>query len=300
MACLIRTAAAQYPIEELTSFRAFEDKLARWVSEAADAGAGLLVFPEYAALELARIAGRDVSSDLRASADALQFYLGDYDAIHAALSQDYGVFILAGSAPVKLIDGRFMNRARIFAPTGACAYQQKLMTTRFEADELGISACSGLCVFDTGIAKLGVAICYDAEFPLIVRALAEAGAEILLVPSCTDTLSGYHRVKSACAARAIENQIYVVQSVTVGNAPWSAALDINTGAAAIFAPPDPGIASDGILTQGELDAPRWVYADIDLDALAQVRADGEVLNAKDWNLQPGAHPLPRVRTIGLD
>jgi predicted amidohydrolase len=299
MARHIRVAAAQYPVEELTSFAAFEAKLSRWVSQAAAEDAKLLVFPEYAALELAPVAGPQISRDLHGSLRALQSYIEDYDAAYASLSKHYGVYILAGSAPIRLADGRFVNQARLFAPGGASGVQQKHIMTRFEAEDWGIKPGTGLCVFDIGIAKLGIAICYDAEFPLIVRALAEAGAEILLVPSCTDTLSGYHRVRSACAARALENQFYAIQSPTAGEAPWSAALDVNLGAAAVFAPPDWAVSANGILIEGPLNVPQWIYADLDLDALARVREDGEVLNSKCWSLQPGAAALPRAKVVKL-
>jgi predicted amidohydrolase len=297
---MIRAAAAQYPIEELTSFPAFENKLSRWVQQAVAHGAQLLVFPEYAAMELARLAGRHISRDLRGSIEALQYYIGEYEAAYAGLAKRYGVFILAGSAPISLIDGRIVNRARFFTPKAATGFQQKHIMTRFEAEDWGISASAGLCVFDIGVVKLGIAICYDVEFPLIVRALAEAGAEILLVPSCTDTLSGYYRVRHACAARALENQIYTVQSVNVGEAAWSAVLDTNTGAAGFFAPPDRRFPPDGILAQGVLGASQWVYADLDLDLLSEVRKDGEVLNSKNWDLQPGAPVLPKAKLVTFD
>ena len=58
--------------------------------------------------------------------------------------------------------------------------------TRFKGEEWGISPSAGLCVFDIGSAKIGIAICYNSEFPLIARALAESGAEILIVPSCAE------------------------------------------------------------------------------------------------------------------
>ncbi len=182
MARIVRVAAAQYPVEEIASAAAFEAKLSRWVEQAAAKGAQLLVFPEYAAMELVRIAGLAVASDMRASIEALQSYIGDYEAAYAQLSRRHGVFILAGSAPIRLADGRYVNQARLFGPKGGSVLQQKNMMTRFEAEKWGISANSGLCVFDIGIAKVGVAICYDAEFPLIPRALAEGGAEICSSP----------------------------------------------------------------------------------------------------------------------
>ena len=118
---------------------------------------------------------------------------------------------------------------------------------------------------------------------LLVRRLVAAGADVILVPSCTDTLAGYWRVRVACAARALENQCYVVQAPTVGFAPWAPAVDENHGAAAIYAPPDRGLPDDGVVAIGELDAPAWVYADLDPALLAAVRADGQVLNHRDWD-----------------
>jgi predicted amidohydrolase len=170
---------------------------------------------------------------------------------------------------------------------------------RFEGEEWGISPSAGLCVFDIGIAKIGIAICYDAEFPLIARSLAESGAEILIVPSCTESLAGYYRVRHACAARSLENQIYVVQSPTVGEAPWSVAVDVNVGAAGFFAPPDHRVPADGVLALGALNQAQWVYVTLDLDLLAEVRKDGDVLNARDWPLQPGAPVLPRAKLVTL-
>jgi predicted amidohydrolase len=296
---VIRVAAAQYNFDEITNFAAFEDKLAQWVQQAVAHGAQLLVFPEYAAMELARIAGRQISLDLHASIEALQYHIGHYEAAYAELAKRYGVFILAGSAPTRLADGRFVNRAQFFSPKGHSGFQQKHIMTRFEAEQWGISASAGLCIFDIGVAKIGIAICYDSEFPLIARALAEGGADILIVPSCTESLAGYYRVKHACAARALENQMYVIQSPTVGEAPWTVCIDINVGAAGFFAPPDNRFPADGVLAQGTLNKAEWVYADLDLDLIAEVRNDGDVLNSRDWSLQPGAPVLPRPKIVSL-
>ena len=50
--------------------------------------------------------------------------------------------------------------------------------TRFEREEWDVRAAPGLRLFDTAIGRLGILICYDSEFALPARALAEAGAEI--------------------------------------------------------------------------------------------------------------------------
>jgi predicted amidohydrolase len=75
-----------------------------------------------------------------------------------------------------------VNRARFFAPDGSRAYQDKQIMTRFERYEWGIVSGEGLRVFETALGRLGILICYDAEFPLLARALVEAGIDILMVP----------------------------------------------------------------------------------------------------------------------
>ncbi|HEX4423489.1 MAG TPA: hypothetical protein VH165_36520 [Kofleriaceae bacterium] len=118
------------------------------------------------------------------------------------------------------------------------------------------------------------------------------------MPSCTDTAAGYHRVRVACQARALENQCYVVQAPTVGVAPWSIAVDDNVGAAGVFAPPDRGLPDDGVVAIGAYSEPGWVVAELELDALARVRADGQVLGHRDWD-RP-AHLAADVRVVTLD
>ena len=155
----------------------------------------------------------------------------------------------------------------------------------------GVVPGSTLKVFDTELGRIGVAICYDCEFPLLVRAQAEAGAELILIPSCTERLAGFHRVRAGAVARALENQIATVTSPTIGNAPWSPAVDHNTGAAGFFAPPEAQIAETGVLAEGQINEPGWVETTIDLAALRQIRDTGETRNHTDWHRQPGASAL---------
>jgi predicted amidohydrolase len=89
---------------------------------------------------------------------------------------------------------------------------------------------------------------------MLARKQVEAGANLILVPSCTHTLAGYHRVKIGCQARALENQCYVVQSPIVGIASWSEAVDVSIVAAAIYTPVDREFPDNGILAIGELNA----------------------------------------------
>lgn len=283
----MRVAAAAYPMEALDNWPDYESKMLRWVSEAAQNGAELLVFPEYAALELAALQGRAVAGDLEKSLRAVDEILPQVDALHAALAQIYDLHILAASAPVfdPATAPRPVNCARLFTPTGQMAAQDKQIMTRFERDPWNVVPGSGLRVFDTALGKIAILICYDAEFPLLGRAVAEA--DVILVPSCTDSLQGYHRVRIGAQARALENQCVTVMASTVGACDWSSAVDENIGAGGVFGPPDTGFAEDGVLALGGLNTPGWTYADVDLDKIKQVRTQGAQQNRAHWNDQKG-------------
>jgi predicted amidohydrolase len=286
MSRIVRVAAAQYDIGFFSDWADYEAKLIRWVDEAAPK-ADLLLFPEYGAMELASLLPEPVRNDLAGQIVAMQDYLPRFIALHQSLATRHRIHLLAASFPVQLEPGRFCNRAHIFLPDGRIRWQDKLTMTRFEHEQWGISAGAPARVFETAIGTLGIAICYDAEFPTLVRAQVEAGAEIILVPSCTDGLAGYHRVRIGCQARALENQCVVIQSPTVGEAPWSEAVDVNVGAAGVFVPPDRGLPADGVLAAGHLNTPQWLFAEINLATLADIRLNGQVLNHRDWPPTPG-------------
>lgn len=281
---MVIVAAAQYPIDRFSCWEEYEVKLTVWVESACAKGAKLLVFPEYGAMELASL-DPATTGDLFGSLAAVSDLLPRADALHAALAARHGVTILAASAPCAIDDGRYVNRARLFGPEGLIGFQDKLIMTRFENEIWDVTAGQGVSVFDTQIGRIGIAICYDSEFPLIARAMIEAGAEIILVPSCTDSLHGYWRVRLGAQARALEGQCYVIQSPTVGLAPWSPAVDENHGAAAVYGPPDVGFPEDGVVAIGRLDEPEWVFAEIDCDKVTAARAEGQVLNVRDWTRQ---------------
>jgi predicted amidohydrolase len=292
-------AAAQYPIDRFRAFADYEIKITRWVSDAAGRGARLIVFPEYGAMELASLAGAETARDLKRSIEVMQDFLPAAQDLHRNLATQHQLYICAASAPMRQGDGTFRNTARLYAPSGKIGAQEKRVMTRFERDDWRIAPGEGLNVFETSLGKIGIAICYDAEFPLLVRALAEGGAEVILVPSCTDAAAGYHRVRVACAARALENQCYVVQAPTVGEADWSPAVDKNCGAANIFGPPDRFFPDDGVIATGALDRPGFIYGEIDLSLVKIVRRDGQVLNHRHWREQPGAGVLPEVEVVKL-
>ena len=295
----MKIATAAYPLDFLTSWAQYEDKLHAWIDEAASHGADLLVFPEYGAMELATLAGRNVAADLEQSLHAVSERLPDADALHSHLSRQFGVHILAASAPSfhppKPANGRPVNRARFFTPAGRIGVQDKQIMTRFEAETWNVVPGGGLELFDTTLGKIGILICYDSEFPLLGRALTDA--ELILVPSVTDTLHGYSRVRIGSQARALENQCVTAMSSVVGAADWSEAVDISVGAGGIFGPPDQGFPETGVFAAGQLNTPGWPYAEVDLSAVAQVRADGGVLNRRDWSCQEGRSQAAPVTAL---
>ena len=280
----MKVAVAKYPIQAPADFAAFAERQAAVLGAAAAQGARVAVLPEYLSLELAATFDAGTRADLHASLAAIQRYREDWLALYARLAASLDMYIVAGTFLLAQGNGRYRNRCDVFAPQGAHLWQDKLQLTGFEKGLGVIEGGDALKVFDLDGVRTGVAVCYDSEFPLPVRAQAEAGARLLLVPSCTDTEAGATRVRVGCLARALENRVFVAQSVTAGEAPWSPALDINTGEAAVFAPMDRGFPADGVVAQ-TADDQVWAIAELDLDALDRSRADAQVANDRDWMVQ---------------
>ena len=296
----LKVASAQYPIDQPATLDAWRDKIARWVADGAATGAEVLVFPEYAAIEQAAALGEKVYGNLDATLQAVADLEADRVGLHQELAAKHRVHILVGSGPARKGEGRYVNAAQLVTPKGSVGVQEKLIMTPFETD-WGISAGEQARVFDTVLGMIGIKICYDSEFPLLARAMAEAGAELLLVPSCTERVSGYHRVRTGSRARALENQIAAIVSPTVGDALWSPAVDRNTGAAGIYVPSEQTVSDTGILAQGELNAAQWVTADVDLARLRHLRTSGEMRNYIDWPNQAGATKLAdKVEIVTLE
>jgi len=280
----MKVATAAYPLDMLTSWAAYEDKIAGWVVEAAQNGAELLVFPEYGAMELATLDGLEVAADLPRATHSVSEKVGAADALHQRLAAEHGVHIVAASAPV-ITDQGTVNRARLITPDGSIGVQDKQIMTRFERDIWGVVGGGPLQVFDTALGRIGILICYDSEFPLLGRALQSC--DIVVVPSVTEALAGYWRVRTGSMARALEQQCVTVMSSVVGGVDWSDVFASCVGAGGVFCPPDTGFPPTGVLAAGEINVPGWTYADVDLEAIAHVRADGVVLNRTHWEEQYG-------------
>lgn len=261
------------------------DRLEREVAFAASQGARLLVMSEYAGLEPGLGEAPDVAGELARGVAAAPAAL----AVARAVAQRHGVWLLPGTMPFAE-GGRVVNRAPLAAPDGRIAFQDKHVMTRFEAEEWGVSPGAAPYVFDTDFGRIGIAICFDVEFPALVRAQVvaqvAAGAWLVLAPACTDTPHGFSRVRIAARARAMQNQCSVAVAPTVGEAPWCGALDSNHGHAAVFGPVDRGFSEDGIVAQGVTNAAQWVFTHLDPARLEAVRRDGAVRNHLSWPADP--------------
>ncbi len=277
----MKIAAAAYPFDWFDRWDQYEAKLTGWVRAAS--GADLLVFPEYGAMELASLGGRAIAGDLEQSLHEVARHTPARDALHVRLAAQYGIHILAASGPA-FPDGqdRPVNRATLFGPDGPIGHQDKQIMTRFEREDWNVTGAPGLRLFDTAIGRIGILICYDSEFPLLARQLAQAGADILLVPSCTDTLAGFTRVRVGAMARALESQCVVVHAPTVGRCDWNDAIDPNRGRAAIYGPADRGWPETGIFAETAMDEPGWAMAEVDLSLVTRSRDDGGVLPFRHW------------------
>lgn len=280
----LRIAVAQYGIGAPVDFAAFAARLGERVANAAASGARMVVLPEYVALEAAAGLPPDERADFVRSLAALQARHGDFVALVRDLAIRHAIYLVAGSFLLDIGGGRYRNRCYFVSPEGRLVFQDKLTLTGFERAAEVIDAGDTLKVFDTAFGRVAINVCYDVEFPLHAHAQAEAGARLLLVPSCTDTEAGANRVRIGCQARALENRMFVACAVTAGAAPWSPALDLNTGCATIYSPIDRGFPSDGIVARVEGTA-EWALADLDLASLDACKREAQVANAADWNAQ---------------
>ena len=278
---MIRIAAANYPITFHSSWEAWVLHTRKWVESAVADGAEILLFPEYGAMELVSIFPENIRKNIHLQIHALHEINGQFCNVFQQLAIEFSCVIVAPSLPVN-IHQKKVNRAFVFGPSGLSGYQDKFFMTRFENEEWYITEGEKvLTVFSFKHIRFGIQICYDIEFPIGSKYLSEAGAQIILVPSCTETLRGATRVHIGARARALEQQLYTVVAQTTGEALWSPAVDINYGYTGFYTTPDGDFPAEGILQQSGHQLPGWTITDIDVDKINTVRSNGSVLNFKD-------------------
>lgn len=279
----MKVSAVQYLCEPLSSWEDFEKKVEKCVKTANEKESTLLLFPEYLSLELLTLFP---ISGIEKQFQKLQNYLPQFLDLFKKLAKKYQMYLCAGTYPVKS-GAKFRNRSFIISPAGTINFQDKLQLTQSERLDPIIEPGDEIKLFRTPEALIGISVCYDSEFPPICRKQVEAGAQLIIVPSCTISEAGFYRVHISSRARAIENQCYVMTSTIVGPTPWGEEVDETVGACGIFCPADVGFPSDGIICSG-CDKPLhdFCHATLNFDLLKNVRKAGNVLNHADWQYLP--------------
>ncbi len=294
----LKVAIAQYPISKHKNFGAWRKHANRWVAEAVEKGAELLLFPEYGSMEFLTILPEQIQGkDIREQIVALEWLRNDFCDVFAELAKKYELVIVAPSFPVQE-EGNTYNRAYVFSPKGMVGYQDKFFMTRFEGEEWGVQgAPKVLTLFEAPWGSFGVQICYDVEFPLGTKLLSAAGASLILAPSCTETIRGSSRVHIGAQARALETQAYLAVSQTVGDAPWCPAVELNYGETAFYCAPVLDMPKKGVLKKSKPQTEGWLVESLDFSHLNAIRNEGRVFNFKDHQRYYSEFPDEEVRLI---
>lgn len=187
------------------------------IASAAAGGAQLVVLPEAATF-------------LAASREALN-EIAEWEDDAESLDQlcqcaaSYGINLLVGSMFVRRRrDNRLVNRCVLIGPDGrvSCHYDKIHMFDANVGDGRQyresdyFAAGSDMVVGDAAGMRLGLTICYDVRFPVLYRALALAGAQVITVPAAFTYNSGKAHWHILLRARAIETGCFIVAAAQCG------------------------------------------------------------------------------------
>ena len=240
-------------------------------------GSEFILFPEFVTTQLLSIGDENKRS---LPIDDLPDFTEQYITLFTKLAQETNTYIIGGTHVIKK-NKRLYNVAHLFYPDGRIGRQAKMHMTPTEVDGWKMQAGNQLEVFYTDKGKIAILTCYDIEFPEIVRMAKAKGADVIFCPSSTDDRHGFHRVRYTSHARAIENQVYVVVTGTVGSLPTVDLMRVNFGQAAIITPNDIPFPPKGLLAEGEINQDMIITADLDLNLLEEVRQKGSVTTWRD-------------------
>ncbi len=195
----MRVALGQIPVSSRPSVNL--ERVRSAVVRAADQGADLAVFPGATQVRF--------GSDLQAAAEPLD---GPFCSGLASAAKDTGVALVAGvfePAP----DGRVYNTAVAFDGAGdlVASYRKLHLFDAFGYRESGqVAPGSTPVLASLAGVRVGLEICYDVRFGELSRALAVAGADLLVLPAAwaAGLFKEEHWV-TLVRARAIENTVWV-------------------------------------------------------------------------------------------
>ncbi len=185
-------------------------------TEAVASGAKLLVLPEYAG---------GLKTEGRAFAPPV-YNQDEHPVVQglASFAEKHGVWIVLGSVAVPGPSDLFFNRSFVIDDTGSVRstydkihlFDISLSSSHSYKESMSVMHGKSAALIKTPFATLGLSICYDLRFPQLYRDLAQAGAEILLVPAAFTKKTGQMHWHILNQARAIENGAFVVSPCAVG------------------------------------------------------------------------------------
>lgn len=230
------------------SVAALAQELEQGLAKASEEGAKLLMLPEYfvECCLAFKPEGLPPDQEMAFLAETGQELLD----LLALLPTKYGVSLLAGSMPVRTGD-RITNTAYLLANDGRVIRQDKLCLTPFEQDPETWLLTPGnrLRVFELDGIRMAILICLDIEMPALSSLLAKEQPDLLLVPSMTEKLSGYHRVYGCAKARAVELMCAVAVCGVVGRSSGTTQNETNVSGAALYLPCEEEFGFNGVAAE---------------------------------------------------
>ena len=182
----------------------------RLIAQAAEAGAGMALLPEYFCL-----LGRRDDDKLRVAEAPGE---GPIQQCLSFAARRHGLWIVGGTLPLRAPQpDRVFNACCVYAPDGTLAARyDKIHLFSFDNgreryDEGRVlQAGSEPVALQAGPLRVGLSICYDLRFPELYRALMHPPCDLLAVPSAFTHTTGQAHWELLLRARAVENQCYVV------------------------------------------------------------------------------------------
>jgi predicted amidohydrolase len=224
--------------------------------EAARAGATLLVTPELGITSYG--GGEDILTLAEPADGAIVARLGD-------IARNTGVALVAGFAE-KAGDAVYNSAIYTDGSGKPSVYRKSHLYGDYERS-LFTPEKPSTCLFEHCGMTLGMLICYDVEFPENVRRLAQAGAEMILVPTATPMgASGTFIAEKMIPVRAFENQIFIAYVNNIGR---DGDFDY-AGRSVIAAPDGTALATAGLSEQ-------LLTVDIESELYARSRSENTYL-----------------------
>ena len=264
----INVSCIQYAYKPIESFDDFIKNIEELLNQTK--GSQFVLFPETFTFELQYLLPNYNISRVPEFTD-------EYLEMFTELSSESGQYIIAGSHLVVENNNEF-NISHLFSPNGNIFRHRKTHLFPLER-QMGVKPGNVLEVYESEFGKIAIAICYEMEFPEVARILTLKGAKIIFCPSYTVGEHGFWRVRLCCQARAIENQIYVVHSCMVGDAPIGGLG--GWGKSSICSPCELPWNANGVIVETKPNKEQVITAELDLKTLEKKRNRGAAPTLKD-------------------